>query len=485
MRRPALYAHALRAARPRQLVGRALRPLRRRRFPDASRATFTPPAEVEPLWRSAAFDHADDVPGDGSVHVLGLRVPFPPPDWSLRGETRLRRFHLQYGDDVLGRARAGDVGGARDAIRAWIDGNPPSGGDAWHPYPTSVRIGNWIAAASLVPDLADATFVASLARQAARVAANVEDDVLGNHVIANARALVLAGRALGDRALLERGIALLRREVPEQVLSDGGHYERSPVYHLLVLRDLLEARAAAGLDWLDEPIERMRRFGAALARPDGRPAPFNDAPLELAPQLDLPAPPEGTSVFEETGYVVVRDGDLWLAFDCGPPAPPFLPAHAHADALSFQLWVGGRPVVVDPGTSTYEAGATRDAERSTRAHATATVDGREQFAVWGAFRTGRLPAVRLLGDLHAEARYGRVVHRRRLVLGDELVVTDEADGLVEARFPLASGAPFAAEAWEQGTTAERLYRPQPVQVGVVRGLGGAEARLPVRATLQP
>ena len=66
------------------------------------------------------------------------------------------------------------------------------------------------------------------------------------------------------------------------------------------------------------------------------------------------------------------------------------PAHAHADALSFQLWADGRPVVVDPGMPTYDAGAERDWFRGTRAHSTVAIDG-DQFEPWGAFRSGPLP----------------------------------------------------------------------------------------------
>lgn len=483
MTRVGLYVHALRAAQPRQLAARALRPVRRRRFPGARRASLGPVGELEGFWRSPAFAHSDGVAGAGFVDVLGLEVPFPPPDWALRGEPRLRRFHLHYGEEVLGWARRSDLGAARGGMQAWIAGNPPRDDDAWHPYATSQRVANWVAALTLEAELADGEVAISLARQARRIAANVEDDVLGNHLIANARALVLAGRALDDRGLLGRGVDLLRREVPQQVLPDGGHYERSPVYHALVLRDLLEARAAAELDWLDEPIERMRRFASALQRPDGLPAPFNDAPLELAPKLDLPPAADGATVFSDTGYVVVRRPGLWLAFDCGAPAPSFLPAHAHADALSLQLWVDDRPVIVDPGTSTYEPGALRDRERSTRAHATATVDGREQFEVWGAFRSGPLPDVRLIGELTAEARYAGVVHRRSLALGGALTVSDEANGRIEARYPLAPGAEFDADSWEEGTAAERLYTTRPVRTAVRSGDGAVEATIPLRATL--
>jgi uncharacterized heparinase superfamily protein len=416
------------------------------------------------------------------VDVLGLRVPFPPHAWALPGEPRLRGFHLHYGEEVLGWARRGDLDAAHAALRAWIDGNPPSRGDAWHPYAISQRIGNWVAAITLMPELASAETAASVSAQARYLARNVEDDILGNHVIANARALVLAGRALDDRQLLDGGLAILRREVAQQVLPDGGHYERSPLYHLLVLRDLLEVRAAAELHSLGDPIDRMRRFAAALQRPDGLPAPFNDAPLELAPQLDLPAPELGTTVFPETGYVVVRDNDLWLAFDCGPPAPPFLPAHAHADALSFQLWHAGRAAVLDPGTSTYEPGAVREEERSTRAHATATVGGLEQFAQWGAFRSGPLPTVRLVGPLEAEASYLGVVHRRSIELRGDVVISDEANGEVSSRLPVADHVELAPDGWEVGHVAEGFGRRSRVRIAVRRGDRRVEWRLP-RATL--
>jgi uncharacterized heparinase superfamily protein len=248
--------------------------------------------------------------------------------------------------------------------------------------------------------------------------------------------------------MLERGVELLERELPVQVLPDGGHYERSPVYHLVVLRDLLEIAAAADVPGLAGAIERMYGFAAGLGRPDGAPALFNDGGLDLAPALDLPSAEEGLSVFADTGYAVLRTPRVWLAFDCGQPAPPYLPAHAHADALSFQLWVDGSPVVVDPGTFTYEPGAQRDWFRGTRAHSTVAVDG-DQFELWGAFRSGPLPRVELLEASEqglAAAVTGRsgVRHERRVRLdGNELQITDRLDGqgrrLVESSLPLAPG----------------------------------------------
>jgi hypothetical protein len=215
------------------------------------------------------------------------------------------------------------------------------------------------------------------------------------------------------------------------------------VYHLVVLRDLLEVQAVSPQPSIAAAIERMTRFAAALARPDGEPALFNDGGLDQAPRLDLPQPPDGLCVFEESGFAVVRDGKLWLAFRCGPAAPDFLPAHAHADALSFQLWWDGQPVLVDAGTYTYEPGPERDWFRGTAAHSTIKVDGRDQFRMWGAFRSGPLPEVKLLeareGVLEASVRHGHGVrHVRRVEWGGgEIVVRDQIEGsgihLIESR----------------------------------------------------
>jgi Heparinase II/III-like protein/Heparinase II/III N-terminus len=431
---PGLYLHALRVARWRQLRARMRRPFARRRFPgDAPpRGVHSVPA-VEALWRSPAFEP-------------GLQ---PDP------ATRLGGFHAEYGEDVLAATRAGDADGARALVESWIDDHPPRNDDAWHPYPLSTRVGNWIAALTLAPELASPRLSKSLWLQLRRLEANVEDDILGNHVIRNARALVLGGAAFDVPALTRRGIDLLRRELPEQVLRDGGHYERSPVYHLVVLRDLLEVQAASPHSWLGEAIDRMRVFAAALTRPDGEPALFNDGGLEQAPKLELPDPPDGLVVFEDAGFAVVREGSLWFAFRCGPAAPQFLPAHAHADALSFQLWWNGREVFADAGTYTYEPGPERDWFRGTAAHATIRVDGHDQFRLWGAFRSGRLPAVKLHfareGIVEATVHLGRRVrHVRKLEWsGSDVVVHDRLEGSgshrIESRLLWAPGAAERAE----------------------------------------
>lgn len=464
-----LILHGLRSARPRQLRARLLRPLRRGRFPAGPRTQFRPLEAGRLLWSSPAFEH-QELPAAG------------------RG-TRLYAFHRHYGEDVLAHARAGDPAAARRAIEAWIAANPPRRGDAWHPYTVSTRAGNWIAALSLLPDAQSEPAVASLRDQLAYLAGNVEDDILGNHVVRNARALALGGAAFGHAPWLEGGVELLARELPEQVLPDGGHYERSPVYHAVVLRDLLEIEIVTG--GKGDHVRRMQRFAADACAPNAVPAPFNDGPRELAPHLDVPEPRDGASVFADTGYVFWRAPGAWLAFDCGPPAPPFLPPHAHADCLSFQLWLGGTPAIVDAGTFTYEPGPDRDWFRGTRAHATVQLDGRDQFTLWGAFRAGPMPRVELLeasdGSAAASVQWSSGPRHTRTIRWspDAVEVHDRVDGsgrhLVESRLPLAPGARVEVEAHdgahvrERGWLSERLFERTEIDVAVQR----VERALPV------
>jgi uncharacterized heparinase superfamily protein len=101
-------------------------------------------------------------------------------------------------------------------------------------------------------------------------------------------------------------------------------------------------------------------------------------------------------VLQPSGYVVVQpDERLHLVADIGLPCPRELPAHAHADCLTFELSVGEQRIVVDTGTSTYAAGSRRQHERSTAAHNTVEIDGADQTEVWGAFRAARRATPRL------------------------------------------------------------------------------------------
>lgn len=90
--------------------------------------------------------------------------------------------------------------------------------------------------------------------------------------------------------------------------------------------------------------------------------------------------PEVTSTdFANGGYCVMRDGwidtDNYLIVDCGEVGS-LAGGHGHADALSIEVALHGKTLLVDSGTYTYhETRELRDYFRSTAAHNTLEIDG--------------------------------------------------------------------------------------------------------------
>jgi uncharacterized heparinase superfamily protein len=91
----------------------------------------------------------------------------------------------------------------------------------------------------------------------------------------------------------------------------------------------------------------------------------------------------------ESGYVRLARGPAVAILDVAPVGPDYLPGHAHADTLSFELSVGTQRVLVNSGTSCYGSSAERLRQRGTAAHNTVVVNGQDSSEVWGGFRVAR------------------------------------------------------------------------------------------------
>lgn len=332
--------------------------------------------------------------------------------WNDAQLPQLWRFHLHYFDYAR---RLEGFAAFRRLASSWIEANRRTRGDGWHPFTISRRIVNWLEAADRFSGElnADAGFrrllFGSIYGQSRFLASNLEFDARGNHLFENLRALLIAGLAFeGAEAARwrRRALALLESELREQVLADGGHFERTPAYHVEVLRGLLEihawfeANGQAAPGWCLDAARRMHGFLGRILAPDGSLPLLKDTTLDgdpidpallAAAGLTAPAPSRESAALAATGFFVMRDDTVghYLVFDAGKPCPDYLPAHAHADALSFELHVAGVPVVVDSGVFEYRAGPWRNYFRSTRAHNTVEVEGENQSEVWGSFRVAR------------------------------------------------------------------------------------------------
>jgi uncharacterized heparinase superfamily protein len=445
------------------------------------------------LWSDRQFRKALRA---GEISLLGVpraiagagpagEVNWAAADWAVARAPLLWRFHLYYWDwawalaapEPLPRAPLADERELFAEIwRSWHAAVIPGRGPAWHPYPAALRAWSFcgIYSSLVAGGPVDGQFRAELAAHAGFLRRSLETDVGGNHLIKNLKALAGLAVFFGDHALLAWSMRRLGRQLAVQVLPDGGHYERAPAYHCQVLADLIDTDGllrAAGLGqpaWLAEAVSAMRGWLGCVVTPAGPLIPpastvplLNDGfpvSAELLARLAPAAPPAGPlHVLPDTGLARISAGWWRVLADVGPPCPRELPAHAHADTLSCVVHVDGAPLLIDTGTSSYAAGPVRDRERSTAAHNTVEVDGRDSTEVWGAFRAGRRARVTGLSAsvqgqaVTVEAAHdgyrglpGRPGHRRRwTVRAAEMRVDDELTGTgrhrVTVRWHLAPG----------------------------------------------
>ncbi|CAN5653574.1 N/A [soil metagenome] len=408
---------------------------------------------------------ADDAV-EGRFTFLNETREFVEIDWARRYGNPLWSFNLQYCAYTEDLARAcvatGDPKYSNRLgalIRTWIAQSKPLTADAWAPYAIARRLVHWTRAFLLASDRLDSAlsraWLASIASQTDFLARTIEWHLLGNHVVTNLHG-VLAGASLleGRRfeVLAKRAAEKLWREARFQVLPDGVHCERSPMYHAGVMSDLLGARAVASAmrlpvpAALDKLLPRMADALTFLTRPDGTYHLFNDcANQDPAYVLELVSlARDGTGGHpvwsaSDAGYFGARTTALRFIVDCGPLGPDHQPAHGHCDLLSFELDIDGTPVVVDSGTGGYDDDPLRAYWRSTRAHNTIQVNDLEQHELWGTFRAARRARLRhveyctsdgpVFTGAYSPYYSSRVLHTRRIRIWDDgLQVEDSVEG---------------------------------------------------------
>lgn len=411
---PGRLYHTVRHLRSRQITARLSRPWRaqagrigllfgrRSEYPGlqwTSGPDFVPPPVADlPL---------DDILG-GTLRFVNLsRETGWPPDWQQRGAPPLWRYHLHY-HDFLWALPAHE---AKRVVWNWIQTHPNRPlSRGWDPYPTSVRLMNWVMVLfgrDRAVTVTDSDFCRavwhSIQEQARWLGRMLEWHLMANHLFENAAALTMLGAAFKGPAAARwklAGLRLLKDQIEEQVLPDGTHFERSPMYHCRVVQTLLNLQATqdATVRAMVEPVlPLMLRALAHLYHADGEIALFNDSalgqypdPPTLLTHAGFSRPSYGPFALREAGYFGYRTmkGGAFI-FDAGEIGPDYFPAHAHADTFSFEWSLRGRRIVTDSGMHDYQPSALRQELRGTAAHNTVEVAGANQSDVWSAFRVGR------------------------------------------------------------------------------------------------
>lgn len=380
----------------------------------------TPPLRIAeaaaPFLPAPPHAHFD---GFRRIEVVGRPVVFRDGiEWDHLDEGLLWSYHLHEHHYAR---RSGVTPEARAALMLdWIAHHPA--GNGWDPHPLALRILSWgklllTPGALCLTDEAREQVLVSLAGQVQTLSQNLEVRLQANHLFTNLVGVVFGGLLFGGAAAAgwRRFEAPLARQIEEQIGRDGAHYERSPMYHSLILEgllDVLNLARAVGSDASEIKATLSEAAGAMLAaldvmtHPDGEIALIGDAAFgiahppsalrDYASSLGVQAKARGRAdvgVLDAVGLVRLSAGKFHAVISAGGVMPAYQPGHSQCDALSFELSIGRERLVTDTGVTEYLPGPLRDASRATRSHSTIEIAGEEQAEMWGGHRVGGRPDV--------------------------------------------------------------------------------------------
>jgi uncharacterized heparinase superfamily protein len=429
----------------------------------------------------------------GEIEFCGEKLRNPTPVWfpAGAGPGWLAAWH-GFGwltDLVNVGAAARDP--ARALVQSWLADNP-----AWHPIAwrsdvLATRIFAWIVHfEELVGRDADRALrramLASIARQVRHLGRTAAWELAGAARLRALKGLIGGLAALGgSQRRTARALRALERELPVQILPDGGHRTRSPSVQLAVLSDLIDIRAVLRASRVDVPgglqqaIERMAPMLRFFRHGDRRLALFNDSVEEDGVLVDLAltrSETRGHAPMQapHLGFQRLQGGQSLVVVDTGKPAPRGFDSEAHAGTLSFELSQGRERIIVNCGGYRGAKPAWRRVVRSSAAHSVLVVADTNSTEIHADGTLGRVPgSVRVERAEEGGHQWIAASHdgyRRRfgVTYARELYLAADGDDMRgEDKLTGRSGAAFAV----------RFHLHPAVEVSLIENGGGALLRL--------
>lgn len=370
--------------------------------------------------------------------------------WTDTSKGMLWAYNLNY-MDWLNQPNMSYEIGAR-----WIDDfihNLPSNSVGQDPYPIALRAINWIKFITKywddIPTAKRSEWCISLYSQYQLLIKKIEFHLLGNHLLEDAYSLFIGAVFFQDEKMYKLSTKLLKRELNEQLLNDGAHYEQSVMYHIILLERLLDCYNFSSNnicfigqdkinDFLYQKAKLMLGHLESIKYIDYSFPLFNDAAIGIAPSISdvfnyakrLNIEWESINL-SDSGYRRMQNNCFEATIDVGNIMASYQPGHSHADTFNYELRINGMPFVVDTGISTYNKTKRRQYERSSAAHNVVVIDNLNSSEVWGGFRVGRRAKVKLIKDsrdniiaIHnGYSKYGDI-ERSFEIREDEFIVKD-------------------------------------------------------------
>ena len=345
------------------------------------------------------------------VWLLNEMEEWKPGKWNYPERTHLWNFNLHYFEYGIALAskfkNTNDIRYYQKLEEMYSDWHESCfdeiGGDAWHPYTISLRLKNLLIIYGILDKKKEDwlnLIRLDVSKQYQFLMHNQEKNLLGNHYFENLTTLYICSKFFLDRQRAVRFNNDLIDQIKEQILPDGMHFERSFMYHNLVMEDLVRIYKVADelLKQLLKPHIQAMAGCAYSFEEEFRLPLFNDSGANVAKRKSqLLAAAEATvdimvlprKSLNNGGYYRIENGKACLIVDAGTYAPKYISGHGHCDMMSFEMFYDGELVIVNSGTYQYQT-KYREKLRSTSSHSTLQIKGIEQSEIWGEHRTGRM-----------------------------------------------------------------------------------------------
>ena len=387
--------------------------------------------------------------GNRTFEFLNRKNTFDEIDWNFNNFGKLWIYNLNYFEFLNQKGISKEEG--LWLIRDFIS-KKQTHKDGYDPYPTSLRIINWVKFLSKY-EIHDEIINRQLYADCIRLTKYPEYHILANHLLENGFGLLFGAYYFRDDALYRKAVKIIRKELKEQILKDGAHYELSPMYHQIILSRVLDSyNLVVSNAWevkvslwaiLDETAQKMLSWLKNMTFDSGMIPMVNDASPGIAPETkelleyarSLNITKKKTTLLE-SGYRMFKNDRFELLCDVGQISPSYQPGHSHADNLNFILHIEGIPCIVDTGVSTYEKNNRRFKERSTGAHNVLVVNNENSSQVWSGFRVGRRARTTILQESitgvtaqHDGYRHSGIILQRSFGMTDaQVIITDRIEG---------------------------------------------------------
>ena len=357
---------------------------------------------------------------------------------------------------------------ARALVDCWIDVYDRWDAEIWRADTMGQRIATWLAFYDYFCGSADEEFqqryytsITKQARHLSRALSN-RGNLNGIALLKAAKGLVFAGLAFpGREAWILQGFEIILDELPNQILSDGGHVSRSPKAISDALQIVLELRCAlnrAGLpvpEVIQHAIDRAGQAIRFFRYADKKLGLFHggqegDSVLMDALQLQAGAANKALKALPETGFERVQMGRSLLMLDTAPIGDAL---HMHSSPLSFEFAYGKERIFVNCGGHP-NINEWQQVLRHTAAHTALTLDGKpaHDFKADGHIarrhkaisckRTENRESCLIEAEHHAYVSLNGIAHSRRLYLCDQGLDLRGEDTLI-AEVPSTHAMPIA------------------------------------------